>query len=415
MKKFAKFLLFLVFLGVVGGIISNRNSDSSSGSYDSGSTVIIDTYAETEDTMPDASDTDSTPFGEYLVAFPDDSLLWGYTQLNAAEQQAYRSIRNAAAAYYTGMISMEISYDSLNRVCDAIEFDHPEIFWYDGNLTYYTGGNGDMVSSVTLQYNMEQSEIPLTQVYIDNYISGCLADPDFVTAETDFQRILAVYRYLVAHTEYDEAYSQQQSVVSLMQEGKAVCQGYAESFCLIMHHLGFPCAVVDGLSSQDWVLSTDGHAWNTVMLEGQWYNVDVTWGDPIRSEGDDPTAPADAYILVNDELFDRDHTDFNELGSPQCTAMDYNYHKYYGLLHSVWDESYFRWAVQAQKDLGLGWAQVRYDNYEAYYQAKSALIDGDLLGDIVVDMGFGKQEDGYTSWTYGYDDTTGVIRVKLIY
>lgn len=25
------------------------------------------------------------------------------------------------------------------------------------------------------------------------------------------------------------------------------------------------------------------HIWNTVMLDGQWYHVDVTWDDPIGS------------------------------------------------------------------------------------------------------------------------------------
>lgn len=410
MKKFLKFILFLVVVGVAYGIFSD--SDSGSGS-DADYDFTIQTNSEYTDVL--GGEDPEILYGGSLVEFPDESLLWGYHQLTPEEQEAYIKLRGAAGAHSVLRVPVNISYDSLERVLDAINYDHPEIFWFDGSIVYYTDTITGKVTDVELEYNLEKEEVERAQLQIDSYVSGCMASEAMVTAQTDFDRVLAVYRYLVDHTEYDMAYREQQSVVSLMKEGRAVCRGYAESFCLIMHRLGIPCTIVEGLSSQDWVLSDDGHAWNAVMLDGQWYNIDPTWGDPLWQEGADPTTPADGYILVNDELFDRDHTDFSKLGSPVCTAMDLNYHAAYGILHSVWSEEYFRWAVQAHLNLGLPWAQVRYDNYEAYYQAKSALIDGDVLGDIVVDLGFGKDEGDYITWSYNYDDTTGIIAVKLIY
>ena len=355
-------------------------------------------------------------YGSPLVELSDPAGLWGYQQLTPQEQTFYISLRNAAGAYFTGHIPAEISMDSLDRVLEAIGADNPEIFWFDGSLTYFTAPeDADNVTGVELLYEEQKEDIPRIQAQIDTYVSGCMASPEMVAAESDFQRLLAVYNYLVERTEYDLSYSDEQSVVSLMAEGRAVCQGYAESFALIMHRLGFPCAVIGGLSSQDWVLSDDGHAWNCVMLEGNWYNVDVTWGDPIYDADADPTAPANGYILVNDELFDRDHTDFNKLGSPVCTAMDYNYYNYYYLLCSTWDEAYFRQAIEIQRDMGLPWAEIRYDNYDAYYAAEAALFEGDLLGDICVELNIGQSDGDYLSWSYVNDDVTGVIALKLIY
>ena len=66
-------------------------------------------------------------------------------------------------------------------------------------------------------------------------------------------------------------------------------------------------------------------------------------------------------------------------------------------------------------DLGLAWAQVRYDNYDAYYTAKTVLFDDGLLGDLVVEMGFGQDNGDHISWTYNYNDITGTIYVQLIY
>lgn len=414
MKKFMKFMLFLFLVAIAYGIFSGDDSGSSEPEYD----FVIQNTTEVADTEVAGEPEELElilDYGEALVEMPEESLLWGYQQLTAEEQTGYITLRDAVAAYSEQKIPMNISYHSLERVLDAINYDLPELFWFDGSLSYYTDADGDTVSFVELEYNMPKEELERAQIQIESYIAGCLASESMVTAQSDFARVVAVYRYLVDHTEYDIAYQEQQSVVSLMKEGKAVCRGYAESFALIMHRLNIPCTIVEGLSSQDWVLSDQGHAWNAVMLDGQWYNIDPTWGDPLYQEGADSSAPVDGYILVNDELFDRDHVDFSELGSPVCTAMDLNYYAVFGLLHSVWNEDYFRWAVQSHLDLGLDWAQVRYDNYEAYYQAKAALIDGGVLGDIVVDLGFGKQEGDYISWTYNCDDITGVIMVKLIY
>jgi len=410
MKKLLKFLLSLVVVGVVYSIISGISSGGGS-SYDTDAPLLGSVYSETVG--------NSVFVGEPLVELPEESLLWSFGQLSPDEQTTYIAIRDAAAAYSVLSIPVNVSTDGLDRVLEALDNDHPEIFWFDGELTYYSTETApDHVTAVELTYTVPEADIPRIQTQIDTYIAGCMASPDMVAATSDFDKIVAVYRYLVDHTEYDLAYTEEQSVVSLMQEGRAVCRGYAETFCLIMHRMGYPCTVIAGLSSQDWVLSDDGHAWNAVMLDGQWYNVDVTWGDPVYTdelpEGE-ARHPDDDFILVNDDLFDRDHTDFNQLGSPACTAMDYNYHNYYGLLHSAWSEEYFRWALQAQLDLGLAWAQVRYDNYDAYYTAKTVLFDDGLLGDLVVEMGFGQDNGDHISWTYNYNDITGTIYVQLIY
>jgi len=50
---------------------------------------------------------------------------------------------------------------------------------------------------------------------------------------------------------------------------KAVCEGYAEAFRLIMDRLKIPNKLA---SSKD-------HTWNKVKLGGKWYHVDVTWND----------------------------------------------------------------------------------------------------------------------------------------
>lgn len=87
-------------------------------------------------------------------------------------------------------------------------------------------------------------------------------------AGCDYEKTKMAHDYLVENIEYVTGYH---GAYSALCEGKAVCNGYAAAFQLIMDELGIPCKTV----SSDEI----NHMWNCVYLEGFWYNVDVTWDD----------------------------------------------------------------------------------------------------------------------------------------
>ncbi len=63
-----------------------------------------------------------------------------------------------------------------------------------------------------------------------------------------------------------------QSAYSGLVMNKTVCAGYARSFSYIMTRLGIPCYLCTGYAGE-------AHGWNIIRLEGDYYNVDVTWDD----------------------------------------------------------------------------------------------------------------------------------------
>lgn len=82
---------------------------------------------------------------------------------------------------------------------------------------------------------------------------------------SDYEKIRYVYDYIILHSEYklkDGAYNN-------LIRGVSCCNGYAEAFLCIMEKMGIECQYTVGSS----------HAWNTVKLDGSWYNIDCTWGD----------------------------------------------------------------------------------------------------------------------------------------
>ena len=56
---------------------------------------------------------------------------------------------------------------------------------------------------------------------------------------------------------------------------QAVCAGYAGAAQYLLEYLNVPCIYVEGKTAG----STEGHAWNIITLEGEYYYFDATNGD----------------------------------------------------------------------------------------------------------------------------------------
>ena len=75
----------------------------------------------------------------------------------------------------------------------------------------------------------------------------------------------------------DEAHS----ITGFFQDGQIVCDGYAKVFQYLMHRAGVNCVVVFGstISKEYADNSSMDHAWNKVLLDGKWLNMDLCWAD----------------------------------------------------------------------------------------------------------------------------------------
>ena len=93
---------------------------------------------------------------------------------------------------------------------------------------------------------------------------------------SDLEKVLAVNDYLALNCEYyvsgsgaDAIYTAYGALVNQT----AVCQGYSMAANYIFEYLG-----IESLYARSAVM---GHGWNLVMVDGQWYHLDITWNDPL--------------------------------------------------------------------------------------------------------------------------------------
>lgn len=102
------------------------------------------------------------------------------------------------------------------------------------------------------------------------------------TSDTKEQIIMAV-NLLNNHASYDHSNTSSNSAYSALVLKNAKCTGFAYAFNLLMQKLNIPCIYFAGPVNN----GKDGHAWNYVYLDGEWYICDATNNKallPISSE-----------------------------------------------------------------------------------------------------------------------------------
>ena len=267
--------------------------------------------------------------------------LYVYNNLSAADQQKYTIMLDA----FTSREQREFPYESMqdvSRIREYVIADHPELFYVSG-VSVTTTTSSMLVFSNTrhyiegsYRYGADESRALRRQ--LDERAASCLAGmPD---GADDYEKAKYLYEYIAENVSYDwdaydsVVYSEEEGVgqtaVDALLNGSAVCAGYAAAFQYLAQSAGLPCIYVTGTARGD------THAWNVVQLDGAFYHVDSTWGDPqfVRDDGALSDSERINYDYLNVTTSDilRDHRLDANAVVPPCEATRDNYYVREGLL-----------------------------------------------------------------------------------
>lgn len=137
---------------------------------------------------------------------------------------------------------------------------------------------------------------------------------------SDVDKVMAVHDYLIDHIEYSNPHIRSFAYGALI-EGKAVCQGYAQSLAMILNNLNVECHTIVAMTKgSNPVL----HEWVRVKLDGEWNYIDLTWDDTPWAEDKNYK-----YFLINTDMISRDHeTGYSLAGGPEVDGSKYLYYAY---------------------------------------------------------------------------------------
>ena len=189
------------------------------------------------------------------------------------------------------------------------------------NKEFTTGGGMTWPNDIKLDISVSESASAKGDMIVSSIITANM---------NAYDRVKAIHDYLVKNVDYDynglKTGNLQPSVYTAegaLCNGLAVCQGYAEAFELLCAKAGVKAQMVYGDAGN----STDGwqsHAWNVVRIDGEWYQIDCTWDDPlvdgeVISNGENIFY---AYFLLTDSEMYTDHiVDYTySKNVPSCTS-----------------------------------------------------------------------------------------------
>ena len=299
MKKFLIFLSFFVLIGIYCFINNNELTEMAVKLFDSTPKPVIlpgNDYAKKK--------------GYEFVSLSKDYVPYSYQDL----LDIMFSIINNGWDEFTFYCPSEYStcLKDTEDICDdSVLLTHLNNFVHPyNNFTHLNASiseSGEVNLKITHLYS--EDEINYINEEIDKIIS------DNITEDmNDYDKIKTIHDYIINNTKYDvdrnengNSTSDSFKATGLLKDHLATCNGYADTMAIILTKLGYDNYKI-ATTPDEISYSATGHVWNGVYIDNEWRHLDLTWDDPVTSDGSDYLYHK--YFLVNnDEMAEADKGD----------------------------------------------------------------------------------------------------------
>lgn len=305
-----------------------------------------------------------------------------FNLLDDDEKRGYREILKGVRAHEENFYLSLGGDDQIDRVYHAVLKDHPEIFWiHNREKVFKTTYEGRDYCRFSPGYTYTEEQCrEITQAMEAAYQEMAAQIPE---GADDYQKVMTAYTYIIDHTAY-EISDDDQSIAGVFWEKKAVCAGYAGAVQYLLERLEIPCIYVEG----DAAGSTQGHAWNIVELDGQYYYVDATNGDQPEFLEGDAASLAEHKTTIYDYLcpfpqeYEKNYTPSEEFQVPACTAWDKNFYVMNGACFDSYDRESVYALCRLRIDNNAAVVRFKFSNADAYEAAYEDLITEEKIQEI---------------------------------
>lgn len=113
---------------------------------------------------------------------------------------------------------------------------------------------------------VSSSDYPSVNSLIQSAVTQCNNETD----GSDYQKALWLHDWLLNQLNYDNSLKWS-STESALTRGLGTCQAYERAYAQLLS-----AASIENTETRD---TYDGHTWNAMKLDGEWYQVDCTWDD----------------------------------------------------------------------------------------------------------------------------------------
>ncbi len=233
-------------------------------------------------------------------------------QNNGVEEYIYQQMLKRETSI--DVSTYQLPRDGWGDLVSGVLNEHPDLYFVKKDYSAFHNGTYIVSISVTYDDTLDDTAFGQNTAEALSNVSESMSDLEKVIILHDYLAVTCEYDY--ERLNNDTLPSTSYSAYGVLVNRMAVCEGYALAYKYLLNQVGIDCYMVTSASMN--------HAWNMVKLDGQYYQVDVTWDDPVW---DRTGGAAHTYMLRSDAAFDG-HSDWNVTVGGQVvsyTATDTRY------------------------------------------------------------------------------------------
>ncbi|MEC4273283.1 transglutaminase domain-containing protein [Adlercreutzia sp. R25] len=191
-------------------------------------------------------------------------------------------------------------------------------------LTFHVMDKGTLPAKTTrvkAKIRISDSDYPSVDEIAASVVEQCEA----AGCKTDFEKALWLHDWVIDNCSYDGKVMNGANITidnpfvycgiegALSPRGLGTCESYYSGYALLLKKAGIENKRVTG----------NGHVWNAVKMDGEWYQVDPTWDDPgyVDSEVD----LRHLYFGLNDSIMALAHSDHKPNAGAESVSLENNY------------------------------------------------------------------------------------------
>lgn len=269
-----------------------------------------------------------------------------YSQMSTAEKQVYSLLQSAALSCknQVDISKIGLNPDAATLAIYRFRADHPQYFWLSHSFAFTYNSMNNMVSSIFLFYTDGTSVDCIEQTAENNYQVSIMADRNKISKRqkevntviegiisgidanwSDYRKEKYIHDYVITNMVYDHDAAEDPyisdnllkpafDIYGALINKSGVCEAYSKMFQVLCYAVGINANQVTGT----------GHMWNVVLIDGEWYQVDVTWDDSGTSGPMNSGIRYNYFNLSSDKIAaDGYHTPDGTLYIPDCLSNKY--------------------------------------------------------------------------------------------
>lgn len=334
-----------------------------------------------------------------------------YTQLSDNAKTAYNALKKAVLNCDK---SVKLSYDCIidqkdfEQIAELLIFHDPMTFnLKDIEVSAYNSSirfklvyryDKDTYDKMAADYKREAEKI-LSNITDDMSV---------------YKKIRIIHDGIINSAVYDLNSDTNDTIYGTLVNKKGKCDGYSKSFSYICGLAGIRTVTVIGDDKMD--NSDSMHMWNKVYYNKKWYNVDVTWDDPVGDLKDNLQYD---FFMVSDNDLKNTHSENNfSFDAPSADDDSKNYFavnkKYAEDIDS--GKKMLKKGLVSAADKKKSRVSLKCSSEEVYKEMKNYIMNSEKISGLIKNVNKNTQNTLIAEiYSYKFNDNQHIVNLYVFY